>query len=95
MDCIVVGSGHTGSCAALSASEPGCTKGKDSIDCFTRPLIRLHRPPVLLVGKCLVEWVGGNGYFTASGRIIFNTEFGYSWGPLPWLRPPEACVLFA
>lgn len=21
--------------------------------------------------------------------IIFNAAFGYSWGPLPWLYPPE------
>lgn len=27
--------------------------------------------------------------------IIFNAAFGYSWGPLPWLYPPEVCVVFA
>ena len=21
--------------------------------------------------------------------IIFNAAFGYSWGPIPWLYPPE------
>lgn len=21
--------------------------------------------------------------------VIFNAAFGYSWGPLPWLYPPE------
>jgi len=21
--------------------------------------------------------------------IVFNAAFGYSWGPLPWLYPPE------
>ena len=24
--------------------------------------------------------------------IIFNAAFGYSWGPVPWLYPPEVCV---
>lgn len=21
--------------------------------------------------------------------IVFNAAFGYSWGPIPWLYPPE------
>ena len=25
--------------------------------------------------------------------IIFNAAFGYSWGPIPWLYPPEVCAL--
>ena len=25
--------------------------------------------------------------------IIFNAAFGYSWGPLPWLYPPEIMPL--
>ena len=28
----------------------------------------LNRPPVLLVDKCPIEWVGGNGYFTAGAH---------------------------
>jgi len=24
--------------------------------------------------------------------IVFNAAFGYSWGPVPWLYPPEVCV---
>ena len=24
--------------------------------------------------------------------IIFNAAFGYSWGPIPWLYPPEVRV---
>ncbi|KAK7056683.1 hypothetical protein VNI00_002400 [Paramarasmius palmivorus] len=53
-DCVVVGSGHAGSCAALSAVENGCKK-------------------VLIVDKCPVEWVGGNGYFTAGAhRTVHN-----------------------
>ena len=24
--------------------------------------------------------------------VIFNAAFGYSWGPVPWLYPPEVCV---
>ena len=23
--------------------------------------------------------------------IIYNAFFGYSWGPIPWLYPPEVC----
>jgi hypothetical protein len=23
--------------------------------------------------------------------IVFNAAFGYSWGPIPWLYPPEVC----
>jgi len=23
--------------------------------------------------------------------VIFNAAFGYSWGPVPWLYPPEVC----
>jgi hypothetical protein len=25
--------------------------------------------------------------------IIYNAAFGYSWGPIPWLYPPEECQL--
>ena len=25
--------------------------------------------------------------------IIFNAAFGYSWGPIPWLYPPEIMPL--
>ena len=25
--------------------------------------------------------------------IVFNAAFGYSWGPIPWLYPPEVCTL--
>jgi hypothetical protein len=25
--------------------------------------------------------------------IIFNAAFGYSWGPLPWLYPPEVLLM--
>lgn len=24
--------------------------------------------------------------------IIFNAAFGYSWGPIPWLYPPEVSM---
>ena len=27
--------------------------------------------------------------------IIFNAAFGYSWGPIPWLYPPEVGFLHA
>lgn len=26
--------------------------------------------------------------------IVFNAAFGYSWGPIPWLYPPEVWVYF-
>lgn len=26
--------------------------------------------------------------------IIFNAAFGYSWGPLPWLYPPEVGLAY-
>lgn len=26
--------------------------------------------------------------------IIFNAAFGYSWGPIPWLYPPEVCLVW-
>ena len=25
--------------------------------------------------------------------IVFNAAFGYSWGPIPWLYPPEVCEI--
>ena len=25
--------------------------------------------------------------------IVFNAAFGYSWGPIPWLYPPEVCII--
>lgn len=25
--------------------------------------------------------------------IIFNAAFGYSWGPIPWLYPPEVGIV--
>ena len=25
--------------------------------------------------------------------IVFNAAFGYSWGPIPWLYPPEIMPL--
>jgi hypothetical protein len=25
--------------------------------------------------------------------IVFNAAFGYSWGPIPWLYPPEVRTL--
>lgn len=25
--------------------------------------------------------------------IIFNAAFGYSWGPIPWLYPPEVSTM--
>jgi hypothetical protein len=24
--------------------------------------------------------------------IIYNAAFGYSWGPIPWLYPPEVSI---
>ena len=27
--------------------------------------------------------------------IIFNAAFGYSWGPIPWLYPPEVSTCHA
>lgn len=27
--------------------------------------------------------------------IIFNAAFGYSWGPIPWLYPPEVSLQIA
>lgn len=26
--------------------------------------------------------------------IVFNAAFGYSWGPIPWLYPPEVGASF-
>lgn len=67
-DCVVIGSGHAGSCAALSAAEAGCKSGKST---FVRatidlPILTLHE--VLIVDKCPIEWAGGNGYFTAGAH---------------------------
>lgn len=25
--------------------------------------------------------------------IVFNAAFGYSWGPIPWLYPPEVSIV--
>lgn len=65
-DCIVVGSGHAGSCAALAAKEAGCRKGRsmgaNSFRC------EVERCLVLMIDKCPATWVGGNGYFTAGAH---------------------------
>lgn len=26
--------------------------------------------------------------------VLFNAAFGYSWGPIPWLYPPEVSPTF-
>ncbi|KAJ7644239.1 hypothetical protein FB45DRAFT_897309 [Roridomyces roridus] len=62
-DCIVIGSGNAGCCAAFSAAESGCDKGArcpfwarqqtNSSDKFSLSM------------SCPREWAGGNGYYTA------------------------------
>ncbi|KAK0221955.1 FAD binding domain-containing protein [Armillaria fumosa] len=64
-DCIVVGSGHAGSCAALSSLEAGCQKGQADLMFWINISFRLI---VLIVDKCPPAWVGGNGYFTAGAH---------------------------
>lgn len=57
-DCVVVGSGHAGSCAALAFV--------NSFRSLSSATGQSHPPPrVLLIDKCPSEWAGGNGYFTA------------------------------
>ncbi len=66
-DCIIVGSGHAGSCAALSAIESGCKKGRSfSVLCAISNVD--FSDIVLMIDKCPPAWAGGNGYFTAGAH---------------------------
>ncbi|KAE9403242.1 general substrate transporter [Gymnopus androsaceus JB14] len=66
---------------------------------------RWGRRPILLSGAVVMAVaLFSTGYFLYLDRpetpnavvicvIIFNAAFGYSWGPLPWLYPPEIMPL--
>ncbi|KAF8627104.1 hypothetical protein AX15_004544 [Amanita polypyramis BW_CC] len=66
---------------------------------------RWGRRPILLSGGFVMGlalcatgyWMYLNVSFTPNAVvlcvIIFNAAFGYSWGPLPWLYPPEIMPL--
>lgn len=60
-DCVVVGSGHAGSCAAHSFANSFRTHSSSA----TVSGNQIRSPRVLLIDKCPEEWAGGNGYFTA------------------------------
>ncbi|TFY71455.1 hypothetical protein EVG20_g1567 [Dentipellis fragilis] len=66
---------------------------------------RLGRRPILLSGAvvmgaalCATGWwmyidVPATPKAVVACVIIYNAFFGYSWGPLPWLYPPEILPL--
>jgi len=66
---------------------------------------RWGRRPILLSGAVVMVFaLCATGYFMYLGYswtpnavvasvIVFNAAFGYSWGPLPWLCPPEIVPL--
>ncbi|KAF9475076.1 hypothetical protein BDN70DRAFT_884133 [Pholiota conissans] len=66
---------------------------------------RWGRRPILLSGAVLMTIaLCATGYFmrleaawtpdaVVASVIIYNAAFGYSWGPLPWLYPPEIMPL--
>ncbi|KAF8812059.1 general substrate transporter [Phlegmacium glaucopus] len=66
---------------------------------------RWGRRPILLSGAVVMALaLAATGYFiylvepwtpnaVVASVIIFNAAFGYSWGPLPWLYPPEIMPL--
>ncbi|KAF8891456.1 general substrate transporter [Gymnopilus junonius] len=66
---------------------------------------RWGRRPILLSGAVVMSFaLGFTGYFIYLDKpwtpdavvltvIIFNAAFGYSWGPIPWLYPPEILPL--
>ncbi|KAA1468280.1 general substrate transporter [Dentipellis sp. KUC8613] len=66
---------------------------------------RLGRRPILLSGAvvmaaalCATGWwmyidVPATPNAVVACVIIYNAFFGYSWGPLPWLYPPEILPL--
>ncbi|KAJ3568361.1 hypothetical protein NP233_g5761 [Leucocoprinus birnbaumii] len=66
---------------------------------------RWGRRPILLSGAAVMGWsLFATGYFmflnktwtpnaVVASVIIFNAAFGYSWGPIPWLYPPEIMPL--
>lgn len=63
------------------------------------------RRPILLSGSLVMALaLSSVGYFLYLDKsytpnavvvsvIIFNAFFGYSWGPIPWLYPPEILPL--
>ncbi|KIM41184.1 hypothetical protein M413DRAFT_445884 [Hebeloma cylindrosporum] len=66
---------------------------------------RWGRRPILLSGAVVMAFaLCATGYFmylehswtpnaVVASVIVFNAAFGYSWGPLPWLYPPEIMPL--
>ncbi|KAF8965884.1 hypothetical protein BDZ97DRAFT_1658260 [Flammula alnicola] len=66
---------------------------------------RWGRRPILLSGAVVMALaLGATGYFmylntswtpdaVVVSVVVFNAAFGYSWGPLPWLYPPEIMPL--
>ncbi|KAL9711428.1 hypothetical protein Ac2012v2_005973 [Leucoagaricus gongylophorus] len=66
---------------------------------------RWGRRPILLSGALVMSlalfstgyWIYLNKSWTpdavVASVIIFNAAFGYSWGPIPWLYPPEILPL--
>ncbi|KAM6494548.1 General substrate transporter [Amanita muscaria] len=66
---------------------------------------RWGRRPILLSGAVIMALaLGATGFWMYFGVsftpdavvicvIVFNAAFGYSWGPLPWLYPPEIMPL--
>ncbi|EKM79711.1 hypothetical protein AGABI1DRAFT_121016 [Agaricus bisporus var. burnettii JB137-S8] len=66
---------------------------------------RWGRRPILLSGAAIMSlslfatgyWIFLNKSWTPNAVVVsvvlFNAAFGYSWGPIPWLYPPEIMPL--
>ncbi|KAF8694989.1 hypothetical protein AX14_001926, partial [Amanita brunnescens Koide BX004] len=68
------------------------------VDRWGRRPILLSGGTVMAIALCATGyWMYLNVSFTPDAVvicvIIFNAAFGYSWGPLPWLYPPEIMPL--
>lgn len=66
---------------------------------------RLGRRPILLSGALMMALsLSAIAYFlyldvpstpalVVTFVMIYNAAFGFSWGPIPWLYPPEVCAI--
>ena len=68
------------------------------VDRWGRRLILLSGALAMIVSLCAIAWsiyidIGATPTLTVVFVMIYNAAFGASWGPIPWLYPPEILPL--
>lgn len=68
------------------------------VDRWGRRVILLTGAVAMSLSLCSISYfifldIKSTPVFVVAGVMIYNAAFGYSWGPIPWLYPPEILPL--